>query len=59
MQKGELRALIQGPKSYEEMQRAIGILKLLSQGEFDIRSGKTDEQAAVFKKIEGPLRPRE
>ena len=55
-QNGEPRAVIQDPKSYEEMHRAMGILKLLSQGEADVRAGKTANQAAVFDDIEDMLR---
>ena len=39
-QNGEPKAVIQDPQSYDNMRKAIGILKLLSQGEEDIRSGK-------------------
>ena len=40
-QNGEPKAVLQDPKSYENMRNAIGILKLISQGEDEIRSGKT------------------
>ena len=55
-QNGEPRAVIQDPKSYEEMHRAIGILKLLSQGEADIRAGKTKDQTEVFSGFENMFR---
>jgi prevent-host-death family protein len=48
-QNGEPRAILQDPKSYENMRNAIGILKLLSQGEADIRNGQTRLQEDVFK----------
>ena len=55
-QNGEPRAILQDPKSYENMRNAIGILKLLSQGEADIRSGQTKPQKDVFNKIETALK---
>ena len=54
-QNGEPRAVLQDPKSYEDMRNAIGILKLISQGENDIRSGKVKSQEKVFKDIQKSL----
>ncbi len=54
-QNGEPRAVLQDPQSYEAMRNAIGILKLVSQGEADIRSGKTLDQDVVFGKLEEML----
>jgi prevent-host-death family protein len=54
-QKGEPKAVLQDPKSYENMRNAIGILKLISQGEEDIKQGKTKTQEKVFKDIEETL----
>jgi prevent-host-death family protein len=51
-QNGEPKAVLQDPKSYEDMRRAMGILKLLSQGEGDIRKGRGKSQGDVFKDIE-------
>jgi prevent-host-death family protein len=50
-QNGEPRAVLQDPKSYENMRNAIGLLKLISQGEGDIRNGRVKSQEAVFKDI--------
>jgi prevent-host-death family protein len=50
-QNGEPRAVLQDPKSYEDMLNAIGILKLISQGEGDIKKGKVKSQEDVFKDI--------
>jgi len=50
-QNGEPRAVLQDPESYENMRNAIGLLKLISQGEEDIRNKKTKSQNDVFKKI--------
>ena len=57
-QNGEPRAVLQDPKSYENMRNAIGILKLLSQGEEDVRRGKTKSQEEVFANIETMLKKR-
>lgn len=50
-QNGEARAVIQDPESYERTKTAIGLLKLLVQGEADIRSGKTFTQDEVFERL--------
>jgi len=51
-QNGEPRAVVQDPDSYDNMINAIGILKLLSQGEEDIKQGRTKTQEEVFNNIE-------
>ena len=55
-QNGEPRAILQDPKSYENMRNAIGILKLLSEGEADIREGRIKSQENVFEEIENALK---
>ena len=57
-QNGEPRAVLQDPESYENMRNAIGILKLVSQGEADIRDGKAKIQENVFKDIEAKLKEK-
>ena len=57
-QNGEPRAVLQDPASYENMRNAIGILKLLSQGEADIRCGRTKPQEKMFDEIENSLNER-
>jgi prevent-host-death family protein len=57
-QNGEPRAVLQDPESYENMRNAIGILKLISQGEADIRFGQTKPQETVFTEIENSLNER-
>ena len=47
-QNGEPRAVLQDPESYENMRSAIGLLKLISQGEEDINNGHTLSQDEVF-----------
>jgi prevent-host-death family protein len=51
-QNGEPRAVLQDPKSFEDMRKAIGILKLISQGEEDVKKGKAKTQEEVFNNIE-------
>jgi hypothetical protein len=40
------------------MKSAIGLMKLLAQGEEDIRKGRTTGQEEIFKRLEGKLRTR-
>ncbi len=51
-QNGEPRAVLQDPQSYESMRNALGLLKLISQGEEEIRKGKVRPQDDVFSRIE-------
>ena len=57
-QNGEPRAVLQDPKSYENMWKAIGIFKLISQGEDEIKDGKSKSQEDVFLNIESILKER-
>jgi len=57
-QNGEPRAILQDPKSYENMRNAIGILKLTSQGEEQIRDGKFTSQQDVFENIDNFLKDK-
>ena len=57
-QNGEPRAVLQDPESYQNMRNAIGILKLISQGEDEIRSGKSKSQQEVFENIENILKDK-
>jgi prevent-host-death family protein len=54
-QNGEPKAVVQDPGSYDNMRNAIGILKLISQGEEDVRQGRSRGQEEVFKDIESLL----
>ena len=54
-QNGEARAVVQDPESYESMRSAIGLLKLLAQGEEDIRRQMKTNQTEVFAKLEKKL----
>ena len=55
-QNGEPRAVIQDPQSFEDMRNAIGILKLISMGEEDIKNENILEQEDVFKNIEEKIK---
>ncbi len=55
-QNGKPRAVLQDPKSYENMRNAIGILKLISQGEEEIRDAKLKPQEEIFTNIENILK---
>ena len=55
-QNGEARAVLQDPQSYENMRNALGLLKLISAGEADIREGRTKSQEEMFNEIEGALK---
>jgi len=57
-QNGEPRAVIQDPESYENMRNAIGLLKLISQGEDDIRNGRVKSQDDVFRNLEALLQEK-
>jgi prevent-host-death family protein len=54
-QNGEARAVLQDPASYEQLITAIGLLKLLTQGEEDVRKGKTISQDDVFTQLGNKL----
>ena len=57
-QNGEPKAVLQDPISYENMRNAIGILKLISQGEDEIRGGNSRSQQEVFENIENFLKDK-
>ena len=54
-QNGEPKGVLQDPESYENMRKAIGLLKLIAQGEESIKQGKTKTQEQVFENIESLL----
>jgi prevent-host-death family protein len=47
-QNGTPRAVLQDHESYKNFQNAIGVLKLVSQGEEDVKSGKSKAQQDVL-----------
>ncbi len=50
-QNGEPRAVLQDAKSYEDMRYALGLMKLISQGEEDVRRDRVRSQDEVFARI--------
>jgi prevent-host-death family protein len=54
-QNGLARAVLQDTASYESMRNAIALLKLMVQGEDDIRAGRCTDQDVVFSRIEARL----
>ncbi len=54
-QNGEPRAVLQDPESYEKMRNAIGLLKILSISEEEIKSGDVITSKAAFERIQSKL----
>ena len=57
-QNGEPRAVLQDPESFENMRNAIGILKLVSQGEDDLKNGDISSQEEIFANIERKIKEK-
>lgn len=55
-QNGEPKAVLQDPVSYENMRNAIGLMKLISQGEDDVKQGKVKPQKDAFADLEKRVR---
>ena len=55
-QNGEARGVLQDTESYENMKAAIALLKLMVQGEEDIRKGSLSAQEEVFNRLEKRLK---
>jgi len=51
-QNGEAKAVLLDTDSFQNMQKALGILKIVSLGEKDIRTKNLIPQEDVFKRIE-------
>ena len=47
--------MLQDPESYENMRNAIGILKILSISEEEIKNGKVILSDAVFERVQEKL----
>lgn len=58
-QNGEARGVLQDTESYESMKAAIAMLKLLVQGEEDIRKGRVRLQDEVFGRLETKLKSKQ
>lgn len=57
-QNGQARAVLQDTTSFENMRNTIALLKLMVQGEEDIRAGRCDSQENVFARIKARLDQR-
>ena len=57
-QNGKPKAVLQDHRSYESMKNALGILKLIAQGEEDVRLGQVRSQEEVFCRIEDAVAER-
>ncbi len=55
-QNGEPRAVLQDPESFEKMKNAIGILKILSLAEEEIKNNNTMLNEEVMETIQNKLR---
>ncbi|MCG9966712.1 type II toxin-antitoxin system Phd/YefM family antitoxin [Pelotomaculum terephthalicicum JT] len=54
-QNGEARAVLLDTESYEHMKKALGMLKLLAQGERDIIDEKITSQDEFFAALDSDL----
>lgn len=54
-QNGEAKAILLDTESYDAMQNAIGILKLISMAEKDVKEGKFSEQNSFFATVENKI----
>ncbi len=54
-QNGEAKAVLLDTESYEKMKKALGLLKLLAQGERDIVDGKVSLQEDFFSVMDRDL----
>jgi prevent-host-death family protein len=55
-QEGKPRAVLMDVDSYEELHKALGFLKLIAQGEEDIRAGRWTEQETLFRRLKTRLK---
>ncbi|MBN2738904.1 MAG: type II toxin-antitoxin system Phd/YefM family antitoxin [Spirochaetales bacterium] len=51
-QNGEARAVLLDTDSYESLQRAVGLLKILNQSEKDILNGELIDQKNVLEELD-------
>jgi prevent-host-death family protein len=47
-QNGQARAVLQDPESYQKLHQTLCLLKLVAQGERELREGRTVTQDEVF-----------
>jgi prevent-host-death family protein len=58
-QNGEPKAVLQDPESYENMRNALGMLKLISLAEEEIKNGNVKTQGEVFDRLDKMLQGNE
>ena len=54
-QSGEPKGVLMDVASYQELRQAMLLLRLIAQGEADVREGRTVPQAQVFKSLRARL----
>jgi prevent-host-death family protein len=54
-QNGVARGVLQDPESFESTKNALAMLKLMVQGETDIRAGRVADQNEVFSRIQARI----
>lgn len=54
-QNGEAKAVLLDPETYDRMRQALGLLKLLAQGEKDAAQGKVIPQEELFDELDQKL----
>jgi prevent-host-death family protein len=54
-QNGVARGVLQDPESFENTKNALALLKLMVQGETDIRAGRVADQNEVFSRIQARI----
>jgi prevent-host-death family protein len=55
---GRPAGVLQDIESYEQLRKAIGLLKLIAQGQADVRAGRTTPQDVVFGQVRRRLKKR-
>jgi prevent-host-death family protein len=55
-QNGEARAVLMGVAQYDEWRKTLALLKMLAQGEADVRAKRVIGQAEAFRRAEASIR---
>ncbi|MBN1498810.1 MAG: type II toxin-antitoxin system Phd/YefM family antitoxin [Spirochaetes bacterium] len=55
-QNGEARAVVVDSESYEQMKNALGLMKILSQSEDEIKKGEITDHKIVFSVLKEKLK---
>lgn len=55
-QNGEPRGVLVDPESFDRLRSAVGLLKLVAQGDASVEAGRVRPQKAVFDDLEEKLR---